>query len=207
VVFLKKGGCVLKLEEIESQLRHHKANLLETIGASKAAVALIILEGSTVAEPAVVFIKRAERPNDPWSGHIAFPGGRFESQDSGIFGTVCRETREEIGLDLASVQPIGRLDDQRGSQEGQSINLIVSCFIFGLRSTEDLIPNYEVAEIALVPLSSLLDPSAQTKVARAKGEHTFPGICMGTGESIIWGLTYRFVSQFFAILGHRLPVA
>jgi len=24
----------------------------------------------------ILVIKRKERPNDPWSGHIAFPGGR-----------------------------------------------------------------------------------------------------------------------------------
>src|SRR5258706_15931093 len=43
---------------------------------SRAAVALILRDGPQGIE--VLFIRRAEHPQDPWSGQMAFPGGRAE---------------------------------------------------------------------------------------------------------------------------------
>ena len=50
----------------------------------------------------VLFIKRAARIGDRWTGHIAFPGGKREAADSSDRATSSRETREEIGLNLDS---------------------------------------------------------------------------------------------------------
>ena len=51
-------------------------------------------------EPEVLFIKRAAREGDRWTGHIAFPGGKRERDDLDDRSTSSRETREEVGLDL-----------------------------------------------------------------------------------------------------------
>ena len=48
----------------------------------------------------VLFIKRAARIGDRWTGHIALPGGKRDSADSSDRVTSTRETREEIGLNL-----------------------------------------------------------------------------------------------------------
>src|SRR5687767_9515898 len=40
---------------------------------SRAAVALILRDGKAGIE--LLFIRRAEHPQDPWSGQMAFPGG------------------------------------------------------------------------------------------------------------------------------------
>src|SRR6476646_9126644 len=66
----------------------------------RAAVAAIMRERNGRAE--ILFIKRAERESDPWSGHMAFPGGRREPSDETLLHTARRETLEEVGLDLAS---------------------------------------------------------------------------------------------------------
>ena len=50
----------------------------------------------------VLFIKRAARVGDRWTGHIALPGGKREPDDSSDLATSSRETREEIGLNLNS---------------------------------------------------------------------------------------------------------
>ncbi len=48
----------------------------------------------------LLFIRRAEKSGDPWSGHMAFPGGHMESSDASLLAAAIRETQEEIGLDL-----------------------------------------------------------------------------------------------------------
>ncbi|KAG5458036.1 MAG: hypothetical protein BJ554DRAFT_1822 [Olpidium bornovanus] len=49
--------------------------------------------------PEILFIKRATRAGDRWSGHVAFPGGKQEPSETAR-QTAERETREELGLDL-----------------------------------------------------------------------------------------------------------
>ena len=51
-------------------------------------------------DPELLFIKRASRKGDRWTGHIAFPGGKREPDDLDDQSTSVRETREEAGLDL-----------------------------------------------------------------------------------------------------------
>src|SRR3989337_2808027 len=69
-------------------------------GVRKAAVALIFRSGAD-GQPELLFIKRADYPGDPWSGQVAFPGGREEPGDSSLADTAVRETREEAGSDLS----------------------------------------------------------------------------------------------------------
>ena len=51
-------------------------------------------------EAEVLFIKRAERVGDPWTSHVALPGGRREPSDVDDNAASVRETIEETGLDL-----------------------------------------------------------------------------------------------------------
>nr|CAG4713783.1 unnamed protein product [Naegleria fowleri] len=78
----------------------------------------------------VLFMKRVERNGDVWSGHVCFPGGKFEENvDKNLYDTAVRETCEEIGVNLSgdsfNVKYIGRADDHLAQG-----NLPVSCFVF-----------------------------------------------------------------------------
>ena len=64
----------------------------------QAAVALILREAQGSAQ--ALIIKRAERPGDHWSGHLALPGGRAQDEDEDLIATAARETYEEVGIDL-----------------------------------------------------------------------------------------------------------
>jgi 8-oxo-dGTP pyrophosphatase MutT (NUDIX family) len=53
-------------------------------------------------DPEVLFIKRASRVGDRWTGHVALPGGKRDPEDADDVATAVRETWEETGLDLTA---------------------------------------------------------------------------------------------------------
>jgi 8-oxo-dGTP pyrophosphatase MutT (NUDIX family) len=73
---------------------------IERVARETASVAVVLREGPGGEE--VLLVERAERRGDPWSGDMAFPGGRVEAGDRSFRETAAREAREEVGADLAS---------------------------------------------------------------------------------------------------------
>lgn len=53
-------------------------------------------------DPELLFIKRAARVGDRWTGHVALPGGKRDPEDEDDKATAIRESQEEVGLDLAT---------------------------------------------------------------------------------------------------------
>ena len=82
----------------------------------KAAVAVVLREGPRSAE--VLLIERAHHPDDPWSGHMAFPGGRMEAGDDSTRTTAARETLEEVGVSLHGAEYLGHVDELTGNRDG-----------------------------------------------------------------------------------------
>jgi 8-oxo-dGTP pyrophosphatase MutT (NUDIX family) len=78
-------------------------------GTARAAVVLVLRAGET--QPEALFVVRATHERDPWSGHVALPGGREEQVDRDLMDTALRELREETGLGLGREEIVGRLDD------------------------------------------------------------------------------------------------
>ena len=194
---------VISTHTITQQLTQHQPVLSNT-GDSHAAVALILDSAASTDDPEIVFIERARVPNDPWSGHIAFPGGRREPGDKLPLDTAVRETEEEIGVDLSAGQLLGQLDDLTGRR---SHHLVVSCFVFMMSSVGPFRQNHEVADVFTLPISRLLEIKHQTEVQyEAWQGQVFPAIRLSDHEEpIVWGLTYRFLENFFSLLGHHLP--
>src|SRR4051812_22030254 len=121
----------------------------------RAAVAVILREGTAGLE--VLFIRRAEHPQDPWSGQMAFPGGRAEPANADLRATAVRETREEIGVDLfAAAEDLGRLDEVRAVARGRPVNLTITPFVFRLRQPFDPVLSVEVRSLHWLPLGELL---------------------------------------------------
>ncbi len=194
---------MISTHTITQPLAQHQP-VLASMGDSNAAVALILDNAASRDDPEIVFIERAQVLSDPWSGHIAFPGGRCEPGDQLPLDTAIRETEEEIGIDLSTGRFLGRLDDLTGRR---SHHLVVSCFVFMMSSIGPFRQNHEVANVLTLPISRLLETKRQTEVQYDAWQgQVFPAIRLGNHEEpIVWGLTYRFLENFCALLGHQLP--
>jgi 8-oxo-dGTP pyrophosphatase MutT (NUDIX family) len=170
-------------------------------GLGRAAVAIIVRE-ATDAQPEILLIRRAERSTDPWSGHMAFPGGREEPADETLLATALRETREEIAVDLARVgRLLGQLEALPAIARGRATGMQIVPFVFELTDHAPLVFNPdEVAEAIWIPLEPLrrgvLRTTVSYELAGQRTElpaHDFEG-------RIVWGLTYRMLDQLFALL-------
>jgi 8-oxo-dGTP pyrophosphatase MutT (NUDIX family) len=186
--------------KLRSALESHRGVRAEKEeGVRRAAVALIFRAGADGA-PELLFIKRAEYPADPWSGQIAFPGGREESADPTLADTAIRETREETGIDLVRDGTVlGTLDDLR-PQTVRLPAVIVRPYVVLLNRFEPLLLSDEVALAFWVPLEAFKDaPSWQDTTVLARGVQMNRRAFHHQGH-VIWGMTERILAQLLALL-------
>jgi 8-oxo-dGTP pyrophosphatase MutT (NUDIX family) len=192
------------LEEIRSALRSHEPATSTIPGTREAAVA-VVLRRNPHGMPELLLIERARHEGDPWSGQMAFPGGRVDPGDADRRAAAERETLEEVGLSLAHAEPLGRLDDLEPRGIGRN-ELVISAFVYHLERPGALRPNYEVETALWVPVRELLDPARHVDVAFPPGGASHPGIRVGASQRhVVWGLTLRFLEDFLRIVGRPLP--
>jgi len=148
----------------------------------------------------ILFIKRAERAGDPWSGHLAFPGGRAEEWDATLLEIAVREATEEVGID---VRQGGRVLGSLPSLHPMSVRIPpIKVTPFVALAPPGAIPRpqpEEVEEAFWMPLAALRR-SGRSETVRweAKdGAREFPAFPSPKG--LIWGITERILSQFLAL--------
>lgn len=159
-----------------------------------AAIALVLRLGA-LGEPELLMIKRAEMERDPWSGHVACPGGRRDPGDLNLERTAIRETWEETGVDLAAVGRIlGTLDDL-SPRTPVLPPIAIRPFVAVVPSTVEIVQSSEVAAAFWVPLSALRERAAWgTSVVNVRG--TDREVTSFTHRDyMVWGLTERVLRQ------------
>lgn len=172
-----------------------------------AAVAMILGDGAHGLD--VCFIRRAERQGDPWSGQVAFPGGRASAEDPDPHAVAERETWEEVGLRLAPEHRVGPLPVRPIEANSARGGLTLWPFVYyvGGAGHGVAVPRLpaEVASVFWVPLGHLFDHGAVTELAYPPGNRAtlFPGIRYD--EHVIWGLTLRVLQSFAAVMERELP--
>lgn len=169
-------------------------------GFLETSVALMLAPGPRGLE--VLFIRRAERAGDPWSGHIGLPGGRREPGDADLLVTAIRETREEIGVDLPRAALLGALDDVEPSTPSLP-PLMIRPFVFGVDPRPEAGTSLEVVSSYWIPLEALHGARGATQVT-IRGE-ALEAPCFkipaASGELVVWGLTYRILGGLLPLLG------
>jgi 8-oxo-dGTP pyrophosphatase MutT (NUDIX family) len=167
-----------------------------------AAVSLLLrLPAHRSAE--LLLIRRAEYEGDPWSGHVALPGGRKEPGDSSLARTAERETMEEIALDItAHGRVLGALADVR-PESTKLPPIVIRPFVAVVDDSVTLKLSDQVAAAFWVPLSQIRDPSSRmSSMIQARDEH-FEVRGYQLGEHFVWGLTERIVRDFLAAVDPR----
>lgn len=162
----------------------------------RAAVVAILTPG-----PRVWFMRRAEARHDPWSGHLSFPGGREEPADAGdLWAAACRETAEEVGVDLEAGHRLGTLDD-RTTRPHQ--RLMVRPFVVALDAVPRWELNHEVQSMHALSLEALLE-------GRGRGRMRWPSRAVGVSLPRVdfdgvrlWGLTLQMVDDLLDRLDGR----
>jgi 8-oxo-dGTP pyrophosphatase MutT (NUDIX family) len=152
---------------------------------------LLLREGESGLE--LFVIKRSEKADDPWSGHMALPGGGQEPEDEDAYDTARRETFEEVGIDLGEGRLLGRLDDMGPSSAGRE--LVVSTIVVALDAEPGKLDPEEVAEAFWVPVNRLVDEHVE--IPGFPGE--WPALTY-EDHYVIWGLTHRILSQLWDLV-------
>ncbi|CAO3584837.1 unnamed protein product [Absidia cylindrospora] len=182
----------------------------------------------------LLFIQRAKRAGDVWSGHVAFPGGKNEENETDL-STAMREVEEEIGLDLSGPDflLLGKLDDKTITSADNNVMMIMVPFVF-LQVTSSTPPLTiqpdEVAAVHWVGLHYLVstpilkyDPFGTTIPDTQRllkypqpGVVQVPSVILPTLRDtaavnevddepiVLWGLTLRIVQQLIGFASNQV---
>ncbi len=184
-----------RLARLRERLAHPPTTTDDDPSLLWAAVALIV-----VPDPdAILLIRRAERAGDPWSGHMALPGGRRQTGDFDLLATAMRETFEEVGIELGVEQLAGSLEDVV-PRTPVLPPIAVRPYVFLLGSRREISLNHEVTSASWVPLTHLLRPDTHHIVRLDVAGQSRMVPAYEVPEGMVWGMTERILSQLLSHL-------
>ena len=161
-----------------------------------AAVAIVRARGT---QQSVLFIRRAEREGDPWSGHWSFPGGRHDAEDPDLVQTALRELAEECGIHLGRQDLVAALPLAVARRRTPPF-LLVAPFVFAIDGPQPAVLDpREAVEAVWVPLGVLRDPARHClrPVAGMPGDMLFPAVELDGWP--LWGFTYGLISDWLGL--------
>lgn len=166
------------------------------IKSKRLAAVSVIIAGEE--EPSTLLIKRAEHSDDPWSGQVAFPGGKMSEGDRSVKETAIREAMEEVGVDLTNDSAFAGYYVPFRTHTGD-MDVIPTVFL--LPREAKVRPNREVSGCRWARLDEFLNArSASTYRLSVQGSsRELPAFVIG--DYVVWGLTHRIISS---LLGQGL---
>ncbi|MBI3303392.1 MAG: CoA pyrophosphatase [Deltaproteobacteria bacterium] len=190
-----------KIRRIRRKLANHRPDPPIVEASTRAAVALLLQPQETDLH--LLFIHRAHHPQDPWSGHMAFPGGRQDPEDADLRVTIHRETKEEVGIDLDHHgEYLGRMAELQAMARGRPISMTVAPFVYLVSPEARPEPDpVEVQDTIWVPLSFMQQDGVEKLVARPMPDGAAVEVpALVYGGKTIWGLTYRMLQGFLELI-------
>lgn len=156
-----------------------------------AAVSLLLKESDEEFE--ILFVERVENPVDPWSGQMAFPGGKRSSEDRNLMQTVVRETLEEAHINL--LDRCRFLGTMTTLTSGQKPEMEVLPFVFVLQHEPAIELNRkELERFIWISVEELFQNEGSVKFEFGE----FPAYVVS--NNVIWGLTYRILKNLQFLL-------
>jgi len=141
----------------------------------------------------ILLVKRTENPSDPWSGQMAFPGGKRDPKDQNIRYTVVREILEETNIHIiCRCRFLGVLENMRSTVRPK---LLVASFVVLLEHESTIILNEELEGHMWISLKKLREYKGVAKLPFGE----VPAYIVE--GNVIWGLTYRILENFIQIFG------
>ena len=148
-------------------------------------------------ETHVVFIRRASNLR-AHSGEIAFPGGAADVNDVSPIVTALREAQEEIGLDPSRVEVLGIMQPVFTVVSNFLITPVVAYLPEGPGKLQ--LQMSEVAEIILLPLQGLADPTIYHAEQWMRDNVPHTVYFFDYGSYRIWGATANMLKTLLALL-------
>lgn len=157
--------------------------------ASHAAVAILVRERNDDLE--FFLVKRAIVEGDPWSGDMAFPGGKRSELDKNLVETASREVMEETSIDLREETKLGYMKPLYSTTR---TNMLVQPIVYRVDEEQEVHLNYELTRALWAPLKELMGSKTMDHV---KGSYC--GVYRVKDE-VVWGLTYRMLEQLIDLI-------
>jgi len=178
-------GHIGNAEKLSKKLKQ----ISESLDANAAVVVLLREKGQDFQ---VLFVKRAEKSDDPWSGQTALPGGKRNPEDRDLKETVVRETLEETSINLLEgCRFLGVMEPLRSTQRPE---MKILPFIVLLEKEQTITLNEELTGYFWIPLKELDHHRGTAKFSFGE----YPAYIIE--NHIIWGLTYRILKKLLSIL-------
>ena len=195
------------LPSLAADLRARPGRLESDEGDPARAAVAIVLRARPAASPPshessvtshaleVLLILRADREGDPWSGQVALPGGRRQSEDATLQDTAIRETLEETGVDLAEHGLVlGTLDELR-PRTPVLPPIIVTPFVAVAPPDLPLHISDELSDAFWTPWSTFADPARIDESTVTVRGASWKVASYLVGQRIVWGMTERMLRQ------------
>jgi 8-oxo-dGTP pyrophosphatase MutT (NUDIX family) len=194
-----------RIEEIKHRLSQREVKELHNSRFRESAVLIPILKINNASEEeeyAFILTVRSKKLKKH-SGEISFPGGKLEPNESPIDAAL-RETQEEIGIERAHIQVIGRVEPII-TMTGFIINPVVA-----IVDTIDFILNpEEVEKVLVIPFTFFTTTKTMKEHPYILGDQYIPFLSFDYLERTevngfekkekfhIWGATAHIITMFF----------
>ena len=162
--------------------------------ANHSAVAILLNQEVT---PSILMVKRAHRAGDPWSGDMAFPGGRMESRDQSYEATAIRELHEEVGVHIQK-PPLASLSTLWTKSHNNFRPMAIHPYLFSIQSKLSFKLSHEVDEVVWIPLSAF-DGSLRKHFHWKLRFTTYKMPCFYYQKYRIWGLSLKMIEELLAL--------
>lgn len=197
---------------IESSSRYQARKTLIPF-THKASVALILREHNQGCE--LLMLQRAIKAGDPWSGHMAFPGGKQDHKQEASIDTAIRETFEETSINLSNADCLGRLSDLTTRTHNNKGLMTISPWIFQISEKSNIQLNHESQRAIWLPLDTFAPMRREQfrwPIMELAGKSVAINLpCFRYDQAKIWGLSLIMLDEFMDLLASdgkkRAPIS